>query len=79
MLTDDEAAAVGAFRRFLDRASLAELSTVAATTLDSLIEVLRGIDRGGTGVEMAAALAAELHKRWPPAIMAIPATRAGNA
>lgn len=51
------------FRRNLLDASEAQLRALVSTTIDELIDLLRAVAPGNYGVEMAAALSAELHRR----------------
>lgn len=61
-----EAEELGKFRRNIERAELPELAAIVAVTLDELIDLIRRLGVGrDIGVEMAAALSAELHKRNP--------------
>jgi hypothetical protein len=59
----DEAEELARFARNLARSELADLVPVIATTLDELIDSFRSMGGGGVGVELAAAVSAELHKR----------------
>lgn len=72
-----EAEELGRFRRSIDGIELEKLAPVIATTLDEMILLLRRIDPGNYGVEVAAALAAELHKRNGPPLVLAPTV--GNA
>lgn len=60
-----EAKELGLLRQKIEVATLEELADLIATALDNLIDIVR--KRGGSnlGTEVAAALAAELHKRKP--------------
>lgn len=62
-LTDAEARTLGAFRNFCERADVDQLLHVVTSTLDAAVDALRAYSAGNIGTEMAAALAAELHKR----------------
>ena len=75
-----EAKELGEFARIIARADLARLLPIIALTLDDCIDVLRRTAPPSTMIEMAAALAAELHKRQPPSgPPLIHSTRPGNA
>jgi len=73
-----EAEELGKFRRNIERAELIDLGPVIANTLDELIDVVRSLGAGRhVGVEMAAALSAELHRR--AAFMRTTPTMVGTA
>jgi len=76
-MDNDEAEILGRFRANLARASLEQLAPIVASSLDDLIQLARLIDRSNLGVEMAAAVAAELHKRFLPHTPVAPVV--GNA
>jgi len=60
----DEAEELGKFRRNIERAEMLDLGPVIANVLDELIDVVRSVGAGRhVGVELAAALSAELHRR----------------
>jgi hypothetical protein len=61
-----EAEILGRFRANVAGASLERLAPIVASSLDDLIQLARLVDRSNLGVEMAAALSAELHKRFAP-------------
>ena len=58
-----EAEELARFRRNLMTASDAQLRALTGTTIDELIDLVRAVAPGNYGVEMAAALSAELHRR----------------
>lgn len=71
---------LGKFRRNLERASSDALMAVVGTTLDELIDLLRALGVGSEmGIEMAAALSAELHKRNAAATVAQRSPMVGSA
>lgn len=76
-MDNGEAEELGKFRRLIDGADLARLVPIIATSLDEMIVILRRVEPGNYGVEVAAALAAELHKRNQP--LATYAPTVGNA
>lgn len=73
----DEANELGRFRRNIAGLPLADLAPVIALSLDELIDTLRRLGGGNLGIEMAAALAAELHKRAAAPVLR--AARVGSA
>jgi hypothetical protein len=75
-MDNGEADELGRFRRFLASAQLAELAIVMAGSLDACIDLIRKLGASNVGVEMAAALSAELHKRNAPPTVRAPM---GNA
>jgi len=76
-MDNDEAEELGRFRRAIANATADQLAPILLATLDELINVVRGLPASGTGVEMAAALSAELHKRASAARVYAPVV--GNA
>jgi hypothetical protein len=62
-MDSDEASELARFRRNLMNASESELRAIVGTTLDEIIDLARAVAPGNYGVEMAAALSAELHRR----------------
>lgn len=51
------------FRRSLLTATDSQIRALVGTTIDELIDLVRAVAPGNYGVEMAAALSAELHRR----------------
>lgn len=63
-MANGEAEELGKFRRNIESAELLDLVPVIAAALDELIDVVRALGAGRhVGVELAAALSAELHRR----------------
>jgi hypothetical protein len=74
-MDNDEANQLGEFARILARAALSDLTPIIALTLDDCVELLRRTAPPSLLIEQVAALAAELHKRRPPAPAAPPGQR----
>jgi hypothetical protein len=70
-----EANELGEFARIIARADLPDLTPIIAMTLDDCVELLRRVAPPSLRTEQIAALAAELHKRRPPAAPAAPPQR----
>ncbi len=62
-MDSDEVKELGRFRLRLLDATDAQLRALVGTTIDELIDLVRAVSPGNYGVEMAAALSAELHRR----------------
>ena len=58
-----EAETVARLRKSLERATDGQLTAIATATLDELIDLVRQLVGSHVGVETAAAVSAELHKR----------------
>lgn len=72
-----EAEELGELRRKIRAASLEQLTDLIATSLDNLIDIVRKTAGSNLGTEVAAALAAELHRRNQPRLVWAPTV--GNA
>ncbi len=62
-MDSDEVKELGRFRLRLLDATDAQLRALVGTSIDELIDLVRAVSPGHYGVEMAAALSAELHRR----------------
>lgn len=63
-MTSDEAQQLAKFRRAIAHADAAQLLPIIGDLIDNLIDLVRGIGTtSGIGVEMLAAVSAELHRR----------------
>lgn len=78
-MDNDEAEELGKLRRKLEGLALGDLTRIAASTLDELIDVCRQLGPGNIGLETAAAVSAELHKRNQPTPPLAWAAVVGNA
>ena len=63
-MDNDEAEILGRFRANLARATFEQLGPIVASSLDDLIGLARLVDGSNVGIEMAAAVSAELHRRF---------------
>lgn len=77
---NDEAEELGRFRRNLEGIDDRALLAIVAGVVDDAVGLLRAVPGGARlPIEMAAAVAAELHRRTQPTPAAVRAPKVGHA